>query len=432
MKRALMVLALLALPAFGLESEMAYDATTCEAVDARRIVPGAKGLLPASWLARPLKGSLAGLSVVIVSTVDSGVTTNVSGIVYSRKDVWYAITGGTLERPERHFPYVKVAYLMDGGNTEFKVAYQDPAELNLNWSSLGTTYEVAWRSGVWVAQGVGTAFFRANVPEEEDRAYADGWPLIGNFGGDWERTISHVFSSGGARLQYVTVDEEGNVSPSNVLATAAQVAAAEAKVAAAEAAAIAQSNAFEQARAEVGALAEAVANAQVTVYQDDFMYSFGVPSAGPSEDAVCRIYRLDSKAGTATRNGVACDRHDVWFGFTEDLGAADPKPMTAASLSDDPLVWTEADHDAAVAQAGTVEVAGDQLTSCWKMPVYIPSAFGASFVKVYVEASGHGGTGDAIDLVGGFAGGLTAEVPVYGGGTLEFQGGLALAPEAEP
>ena len=427
MKRLFSVLlAAFALAAHGIESKDAMS-DSGELVDVRRLVPGAWEVLPADWFpASPkLRGSLEGLSVSVVSSATPGATTNVSARAYRRTQLWYAITGGTLDNATNHFPFIKVRYLSADGMTEPVVAFQDPAVYLGAWTQGGTTYQQTWRSDCWVRSDAGSAYFTANVPVEGDETYKGGYPLSGNADSDYARGIAVLVSQGGDDVQYVTVDEMGNVTPSNVLATAAMAAEVEAKVLLAEASAAAQTNAYMQATEAVNEIARALTDRQVTIYQDDYVYSFG-EVVSVSTNCKCRVYRFDAKVAESTVGGVQYERSDVYFGFTEDIGSLSPVAWLKSTLSTD-LDWDEALVDEIQPQQYSFERDGESYSHCYLLRVYVPKAWNAAFIKVFTEVTSGTGDGSHIDFIGGAAGGYNGVVD-FGGQTLQVKGGFIMAP----
>ncbi len=430
MKMTLSVLlAALSLAAHGLESKDAMS-DSGELVDVRRLVPGAWEVLPADWFpATPrLRGSLEGLSVTVVAMTTPGATTNVSARAYRRTQLWYAITGGTLGNATNHFPFIKVRYLSADGMTEPVVAFQDPAVYLGAYSHGGATYQQTWRSDCWIRSDAGSAYFTANVPEEGDETYRGGFPLVGNADADYARGIAVLVSQGGDDVQYVTVDEHGTVTPSNVLATAAMAAEVEARLLLAEASAAAQTNAYMQAREAVNEIARAITDRQVTIYQDDYVYSFG-EVVSVSTNCKCRIYRFDAKVAQATVDGVQYERSDVYFGFTEDIGSLSPVAWLKSTLSAD-LDWDDALADDIVPQTYSFERDGETYSHCYLLRVYVPKAWNAAFIKVFTAITAGTGDGSRIDIVGGVAGGMTGSVTM-GGAEYDVRGGLIMAPPGE-
>ena len=436
MKRFLFAVCLAAFSAVASQSGVSMKDAYLEDgthVDARRIVPGAKDVLPADWFVsnrRPLASGLDGLSLQVLRIVSGTGVTNVSARAYRRTSIYYAITGGPLGNPTNYFPYVSNYFLTRDGFSERTVAFQDPAVYLKDYSFGGTTYPTAWRSDCWTRSDIGTAYFVASVPEEGDATYRDGYPLAGNSDEDYERGISVLVSGDGEEWQYVMVNEKGEVNPSNILATAALAAQVEAQLLMASQAAVVQSNAYETAKTEVNRIAEAIANAQITIYQDDYVYSFGeVVSVSPN--CRCRVYRFDADVGTTVVDGNQYKMSDVYFGFTEDIGSLNPVALLKSSLAADSLDWEEALVDEPDPVPGhTFERDGDVYAHCYSMRVYVPTSWNAAFIKIFTEITGTTGDGSTIDIAGGVVGGLTGTLTV-GDRQVDFIGGFAMAPEEE-
>lgn len=373
-------------------------------------------------------GSLAGKTVTVLSISNTGVTTNVSAVAYRKIQIYYAVTGGTLDNATNHFPYVTVSHLTTEGFTDYRVAYQNAAVYLGSYVRSGTTYDYTWRSDVWEQGSAGSAYYRVHVPEEGVEDYRNGYPLTGNSDRDYERGIAIVPAQDGTQWQYVMVDENKNVCPSNVLATAAQAARVEANVLLAQASMEAQTNAYNQAKAAIDQVADAIASQQVTIFQKDYVYSFG-ETTSVSTNAHCAIYRFDAKISTTTVGGVSYDVSDVYFGFTEDIGSLSPVSLLKSSLTSS-LDWDEALADPMEPQTYSFERGGETYSYCYKMRLYIPHAWNAAFIKVFTEVTASSGDGSVINLIGGMSGGYNGTITV-GSETLDVIGGLTMAPEGD-
>lgn len=417
--------AALGLRCFGMDSGNAMSSDGAS-VDCRRIVPGAYGLLPASYFPVRLASGLDGLSVQIVSVQPGQGTTNVSARSYTRTSIHYAVTGGTLENATNYFPYVKTYYLSSSGFSDQAVAFQDAAVFEGPRTVGGRTYQYAWRSDCWVRSDAGTAYFVACVPSEGDETYRNGFPLVGGSDGDYDRGISVLVSQDGDRMQYVTVDENMNVYPSNVLATAAMAAEVEARLLLAEESARAQTNAYTKATEAVNEIARAITDQQVTIYQDDYVYSFG-EVVSVSTNCRCRIYRFDAKIAEATIDGMEYFRNDVYFGYTEDIGTLSPVAWIKSSQSGD-LDWDDVLADEIVPQTYSFEKDGETYSHCYLLKVYVPKAWNAAFIKVFTEVTSSTGDGSHVDFIGGAQGGFDGTVN-FGGLQVEVRGGFLMAPE---
>ena len=64
------------------------------------------------------------------------------------------------------------------------------------------------------------------------------------------------------------------------------------------------------------------------------------------------------------------------------------------------------------------------------MRAYIPHEYNSVFIKVFTEITAQQGDGSTLDIVNGIKDGFTGTV-TFGDTTIEFVGGLALAPKKE-
>lgn len=228
-----------------------------------------------------------------------------------------------------------------------------------------------------------------------------------------------------ARMQYVMVDQRGDIWPSNAVATVAQTAATATRLAAAEVAAVAYTNAEAQTQAAVDDLASAIIGQNLVVYEDDFMYSFG-DAIAISTNCLCRVYRFDAKTSQVTVDGVLYDRSWVYFGFTENIGNLTPVAQFKDSLSSE-IDWSGITCGTPEVQDHSFVAGGDSYDYCYKMSVDIPHTYSAAFIRVYTEITSQVGDGSVLNIVGGIAGGRTETVQ-WGESTIEFAGGLAVEP----
>lgn len=239
-------------------------------------------------------------------------------------------------------------------------------------------------------------------------------------------TVTPSGENAAVRQQYVMIDQHGNITPSNAVATVTEAAATATRLAAAEVAAVAYTNAEAQTAAAVDDLAAAIIGNSLVVYEDDFMYSLG-DAIAISTNCLCRIYRFDAKVSQVTTGGVLCDRSWVYFGFTENIGSLNPVAQFKDSLSQE-LDWDEITCGTPEIQDYSFTSNGDSFEYCYKMSVDIPHTYSTAFLRVYTEITAQVGDGSVLNIVGGIAGGLTGTV-VFGNTSLEFIGGLAVEPQ---
>ena len=228
------------------------------------------------------------------------------------------------------------------------------------------------------------------------------------------------------KLQYVMIDQRGNITPSNAVATIAQAAATETRIAAAEVAAVAYTNSAAQTAEAVDDLAAAIIGQNLVVYEDDFMYSLG-DAIAITTNCQCRIYQFDPRVSQVTVDGVLCDRSWVYFGFTENIGSLNPVAQFKDSLTSE-IDWGEITCGTPEIQDHSFVIGPDSYDYCYKMSVDIPHTYSAAFLRVYTEITAQVGDGSVLNITGGIAGGRTETVH-WGESTIEFVGGLAVEPE---
>ena len=225
----------------------------------------------------------------------------------------------------------------------------------------------------------------------------------------------------------VMIDQRGNISPSNAVATIVQATITETRIAAAEVAAVAYTNAAAQTEAAVDDLAKAIIGNNVVVYEDDFMYSLG-DAIAISTNCLCRIYDFKAKTEVVTVDGVEHDRSWVYFGFTENIGSLNPVAQFKDSLSQD-IDWDEVICGTPEMQNHSFEKNGESFDYCYRMYVDIPKEYTSAFIMVFTEITAMVGDGSVLNISGGIAGGLTQDVQ-WGQNTIHFRGGLAVDPSA--
>lgn len=349
------------------------------------------------------------------NVVDAG-ETNINGTVYVPTDVyWYFNFDAT-----GYHPIIRYTYVGAPTFPTWKPAIQTVAQ-NLGPSELdGQYYEYLWYGRCWIEKGV-TPFIQVYVdlddydgPEEDLRTAKFGAAV--------------KISNPATKRQYVMVDENGNVTPSNVLYTIAKSVTIENELIVARQSAIAQSNAFVSAQKVTADLTEAINNNAVTIYQHDYVYSLG-ETVTISTNTLCRIYRFDAKQGVYNFDGVDYDASDVYYGFTEDIGSLTPEAKFKDSLGGNTIDWELVLADPPVAQSHSFEANGDVYAYCYKTRLYIPCLYKSMFIKIFTEITAQEGDGSTLDIMGGVKGGFTGTV-TYGDTTVEFVGGLAMAPES--
>jgi hypothetical protein len=421
-KIALLILAALAIPAFAAKVTLSSDLTSdIRGIDMTEYRFDGASFTPVKNTAPVLKAraptnAVCNVCAIYPNVVD-GVETNINGKVYVPSDVyWYFNFDAT-----GYHPVIRYTYIGSPTFPKWEVAVQIPAQ-NLGAQELdGKYYDYLWYGRCWIEKGV-TPYIQVYVDTN-------------NYDGPEEDLRKAKFlaatriSQPGTKMQYVMVDEFGNVKPSNVLSTIAEMVTIENALIVARESAIAQSNAFVTAQKVTADLTEAINNNAVTIYQHDYVYSLG-EAVTVSTNCQCRIYKFAAKQGRYNLDGIDYDASDIYYGFTEDIGSLTPEAKFKDSLGGDTIDWEVIRSDAPELQNHSFEQNGDVYAFCYKMRVYIPHEYNSVFIKVFTEITAQQGDGSTLDIVNGIKDGFTGTV-TFGDTTIEFVGGLALAPKKE-
>ena len=220
-----------------------------------------------------------------------------------------------------------------------------------------------------------------------------------------------------AQPRLVTVDAENNISPHGVLATVGDAARIEAQVVANEEAVVAQEAAYAIASNIVDTLVSQIAQQQVVILEDDFVYSLG-DANNVSTNCICSIKTYDHTVS----GGNSVDT--LVFGFTEDIGSLNPVGQLKYSLAVDSVDWQEVTCSTPVVVPNGTFTRGDvEFSHVYQVTVTYP-AQPSAFIRVYTEITAQTGDGAELDLVGGIAGGWTGT----DGDGCRIVGGLNMGP----
>lgn len=383
------------------------DAFRPKGVDATVRAPGR---LPSLKALAPSNASVR--VVAIYANLVNVAETNINGTAYVASDVYWTCNWDATG----YHPFLRYTYVGSPTYPVWQRAIQDEAVNIGNGEVGGVEYEYLWYGRCWIEKGVSPYI----------QVYIDDTDYDGPEGKTAQYDIAVPAATPGRKWQYVMVDENGNVAPSNVLYTIAQAVTTENELIVASEAAIVQSNTYASASKVVADLTAAIVDNAITIYQDDYVYSLG-ETVSVSTNARCRIYRFDAKQGIYNIDGIDYDASDVYYGFTEDIGSLTPEAKFKDSLGGDTIDWETILADPSVPQSHTFEHGGDVYAYCYKMRIYIPHSYNAAFIKVFTEITAQQGDGSVIDIVNGVRDGFTGTV-TYGETTINFVGGLAIAP----
>lgn len=217
-------------------------------------------------------------------------------------------------------------------------------------------------------------------------------------------------AASGATLTPVTVDQHGNISHPDVVATVSDVARARAQAEIAEAAANAAVAAAEEIGRVVDQALSSITAGKAVIYRSQWVDSFGT-AVVISEGNKPVIYEFSQPSGvdnaTKTIDGTAktCKAWDLYFGFKETIGTIVPRVRVSSDLGTATADWTEWSAVDNLGNAPSYTDADDITYSfCYHYRVWIPTDWNAQFVIVYVNGESAEGDGSTLDIVGGITG----------------------------
>ena len=235
--------------------------------------------------------------------------------------------------------------------------------------------------------------------------------------------LAAVPAFAGVTNRVLYVDQDGNVSSTNALATQADMAA------------VSATNALIQAKMEAVADGYSTATQLLTmaaqsVVMNPVVYAsleFVGFEAAVTFDPNSKVYvtGLTPTGESLTINGTSCRKVVLDFGFQESLQTV--KPWIEYSLQIDGAPRAEWDFLAddyvatPVSKAGTFEVGGDLYSHLYSVDLAVPADAASGFFAVTIPNDAASSDGSVMDMPGmkdGYTGTQT-----WGGHTLTFKGG---------
>lgn len=235
--------------------------------------------------------------------------------------------------------------------------------------------------------------------------------------------------SAGTTNRILTVDQDGNVSSTNALATAAQLAA------------VAQSNELikvqQQASADgyntaTGLLAMAAASITTTpvVYQSLEFTGFEASVSFP-EDAQVYTTQIDVKDETSTVDGTVMRKISLDFAFTENLQTVKPYVQYAAQLegagpkADWNCLSDELVSDPVLLSGSYTDAGGNVYNNRYTIDAWVPYDYARGFFGVLIPNHAADATGAVMDMPG-VKNGISGDI-LWGNATITYKGGYAIA-----
>lgn len=221
-----------------------------------------------------------------------------------------------------------------------------------------------------------------------------------------------AFSQGASTNRILTVDQDGNVSSTNALATQAQLAmvAHSNNLVKAQQAAVADG--YNSATQWLAYAAQSITTIP-TIFQSVEFVGFAA-SVKFSKDAKCYITGLERTSDVEVKNGVSCNRVTLTFGFTESLQTVQPFIEYSPQLDGTPRAeWdflADGFVEAPVAISGTfTDTNSVQYTNLYTMDAWVPSEHSAGFFGIQIPNDAVIADGTVMDMPG-IKGGLEGEI----------------------
>ena len=229
-------------------------------------------------------------------------------------------------------------------------------------------------------------------------------------------------------VQYLMVDENGNIVPEGYTLGIDQIAQAAASVATASNRAVAVAEAVQASQEIVEDLTEVLVGTQSYGYIDGFVVSLG-GAAAVSTNAACRIVKFEAPSGVAESvGGVDYAACEIYYYFTEPMNST---PYIKTALTNETWEIVEL-QDIQYIGSGTID--GVPYSNLYHSTAYIPASLASAFFLAYCEVSAADGDGSMLPIWGGIKiNGIDAFTGSVTNGGFEFvyQGGLLMAAPRE-
>ena len=219
------------------------------------------------------------------------------------------------------------------------------------------------------------------------------------------------------------VDQDGNVSSTNALATQADMAAVAATNALIQARMAAVADGYSTATQLLTMAAQSVVVNPVVYASLEFVGFEAAVTFDPNSKVY--VTGLTPTAESVTVNGTDCRKVVLDFGFQESLQTVKPWIEYSLQLDGAPRAeWDFLADDyvaAPVPKAGTFEVGGDLYSHLYSVDLAVPADAASGFFAVTIPNDAASSDGSVMDMPGvkdGYTGTQT-----WGGHTLTFKGG---------
>ena len=219
--------------------------------------------------------------------------------------------------------------------------------------------------------------------------------------------------------EYLTVNQDGELSHPQVVASIADIASTAADAQLASAKASAAASAAAEATNALAVVVQDLADRDLVVYQQGYTTAFD-KTVFISPDAKLVIYKV--KPDAAIDDDLVA--FDIWYACTESAAGVDAIVKYNNNLLEEQSLWPNSTtvDGPYTADPYTDEKTGQYYGYGYKVRVWHPAA-AAGFFRVVLEADDAMGSAYVFDISGGISGGTTQDVE-WDGNKLKFVGGL--------
>lgn len=212
--------------------------------------------------------------------------------------------------------------------------------------------------------------------------------------------------------EYLTVDQDGNLSHSNIVATVSDIAISAAKAELAETKAAAAASSAAQATNALNTVAQELSSRELVIYRQGYISAFD-STVFLSANCTCMITGVRPGAAISEDGTLSCT--EITYALTENASGIVPVVKYNDSIS-----TPKSDWGAANATESPVPVSG-QFTSSdgtvfgfqYKIRVWTPVG-DTGFYFIQINPGDPLGSGYTFDIAGGIKDGITKTVTVDG------------------
>lgn len=212
--------------------------------------------------------------------------------------------------------------------------------------------------------------------------------------------------------EYLTVDQDGNLSHSNIVATVADIALSAAKAELAEAKAAAAASSAADATNALNAVAQELSSRELVIYRQGYISAFD-STVFLSANCTCMITGVKPGAGISEDGTLSCT--EITYALTENASGIVP-----VVRYNDSVTTPRSDWGAANATETPTPVPGQFVSSDgtvfgfqYKIRVWTPVG-DTGFYFIQINPGDPLGNGYTFDIAGGIKDGITKTITIDG------------------